>query len=190
MGRPLRVKVPDVLYHITSRTNGKRLFLQKKYDRKFLCKILERFRAKHGVVVYKFMPMGNHFHMVLKLPKEGDLSKFMCEFKTSYAKYYNLRYKTSGHFWGERFYSSIIKEDHHLFACFRYIDQNPIRAGIVRHPRQWDLSSYPIYAYGYSHPFLSITLHPFYLGLASDPPGRQLCYRQCVTGDLEHKVEG
>ena len=103
MGRPLRLKTPGLTYHITSRTNGKRLFLKKKQDQKALCKILKLILSKYGVILYAFTPMMNHFHMIIRIENNSDLSQVMCEIKTFYAKYFNKKYKISGHFWGDRF---------------------------------------------------------------------------------------
>ena len=62
MARPLRIKAPDVTCHITSRTNGKKLFMKKGKDRKALCKYLQKIKLKYNAEIYGFSPLGNHFH--------------------------------------------------------------------------------------------------------------------------------
>ncbi|NTV53471.1 MAG: hypothetical protein HGA76_10735, partial [Candidatus Firestonebacteria bacterium] len=109
MGRPLRLKAPDLTYHITSRTNGRRLFMKKKADQKMLCRCLHKVLVKYNVTIYSYTPMMNHFHMMIHLKKNTDLSKVMCEFKVLYAKVFNKKYKISGHFWGDRFRSCIVQ---------------------------------------------------------------------------------
>jgi len=183
MGRPLRIQAPDVTYHITSRTNGKKLFMKKKRDHKALCRCLERIRQKYGAKVYGFTPMGNHFHLILKLEDGVNLSQFMCEFKTAYAKHYNTSYHTSGHFWGDRFHSTIVQDDKHMLACLRYIDRNPVKAGLVTHPQNWSYTSYSVYAHGQKHEILLIHHHPIYLALASNEEKRQKLYLDFVTGE-------
>lgn len=183
MGRPLRIQAPDLTFHITSRTNGKRLYLRTKPDHHALCRILECTRRKYRASVFKFMPMGNHFHMVIRLGEAGNLSRFMCEFKTAYAKYYNRTYRLSGHFWGDRYRSTIVQDDRHMLACFRYIDRNPVRAGLVKHPREWDYHCFPAYAYGNSHACLRVTLHPTYLAMSEDEQQRRRLYREYITGE-------
>ncbi len=182
MGRPLRIKGDNITYHLTSRTNGKRILMKKKSDHKALCRYLAKVLIKHGIICYGFTPMGNHFHVIIKIPDNGaDLSQFMCEFKTAYAKYYNNKYNTSGHFWGDRFSSSIIEDERHMLACLRYLDRNPIKAGLTKSPNQWFLTSYPCYAYGKKHPVLPISLHPTYLGLSHDPKRCRKIYLQYVN---------
>jgi putative transposase len=192
MGRPLRIKVPELTYHITSRTNGRRLFLKKKKDQKILCRILKVCLLKHGVVIYAFTPMMNHFHMLISFRKDSDLSKFMAEFKSTYAKYFNRRYDTSGHFWGDRFRSTIVQDDSHALACLRYLDRNPVKAGLVDHPEKWMLNSFRSYAYGENHPLLPLQPHPTYLGLAKSRAMRHDIYLKFVLDkdELSDELHG
>lgn len=176
MGRPIRIKVPELTYHITSRTNGRRLFLKRKKDQKLLCRVLKLCLIKHGVSIYAFTPMMNHFHMLIRFEKNSDLSKFMAEFKSSYAKSFNRRYNLSGHFWGNRFHSTIIQNDAHALACLRYLDRNPVKAALVEHPGKWTFNTFRNYAYGEEHPILPIIPHPTYLSLAHSKEKRRALY--------------
>jgi REP-associated tyrosine transposase len=182
MGRPIRLKAPEVTYHITSRTNGKRLFIKKSKDRKKLCRCLQRIKLKYSAKIYGFTPMTNHFHLLIKLQENADISKFMCEFKTAYAKYFNTKYNVSGHFWGDRFKSTLVQEDAHMLASLRYIDRNPVKAGLVDTPIDWKYSTYVCYALGKSHEVLEIEMHPVYLALAGDSIRRESLYRDYVNG--------
>lgn len=192
MGRPLRIKAPDLTYHITSRTNGKRLFMKKSRDRKALCRILQCIKLKYDAKIYGFTPMGNHFHLLIKMEAKADISMFMCELKTAYAKYYNTKYGISGHFWGDRFRSTIIEEDSHLLACLRYLDRNPVKAGMVDQPMKWSYTTYACYAYGQAHEVLTIEYHPTYLELSGDEKIRKCMYRQYVADqdDLSDQLHG
>lgn len=183
MGRPLRLKAPNLTYHITSRTNGRRLFLQKKRDQKALCKILRRILLKYGVILYGYTPMNNHFHMIIHIANQADLSQFMNEFKSHYAKYFNKKYNTSGHFWGDRFRSTVVQDDKHALACLRYIDRNPVKAGLVAHPAKWYYHSFPSYAYGKRHSLLPLQPHPTYLDLANTKTRRYALYQDFVAGE-------
>lgn len=182
MGRPLRLQGSNLTFHITSRTNGQRLFLRKRQDQKTLCKILKRVLLKHGIILYAYTPMTNHFHMLIRIENEADLSQFMCEFKTQYAKYFNKKYGLSNHFWGDRFRSTIIQDDRHALACLRYLDRNPVKAGLVGHPAEWFYHSFPSYAYGQSHPLLPLQPHPTYLALSSNKTRRYQLYQEFVLG--------
>lgn len=183
MGRPLRLKAPRLTYHITSRTHNRRLFLNKKRDQKELCKILNRILLKYSVICYAFTPMTNHFHLLLRIENEADLSQVMCEFKTLYAKYFNKKYQYQDSFWGGRFHSTIIQDDRHALTCLRYIDRNPVKAGLIDHPAKWFYNSFHSYAYGKTHPFLSLQPHPSYLALAANREKRRRFYCEFVTGE-------
>lgn len=181
MGRPTRLKGPNLTFHITSRCNGKKLFMKKKSDHRSLCRCLLEVLNKYGTTCFGFTPMGNHFHLIIRInDNDADLSKFMCLFKTAYAKYFNTKYSTSGHFWGDRFKSTIIEDDKYFLACLRYIDRNPVKAGLVNNPSEWMLSSYNCYAFGKEHPILPIELHPTYLDLENNPVVRQKIYQDFV----------
>ena len=176
MGRPLRLKAPDLTYHITSRTNGGRLFFQTKHDKKALCQLLNKILLKYDVIAHGFTAMNNHFHVIIHIKNDADLSKVMGEFKTLYAKYHNKRYGTYGHFWGDRFRSTIIQDDKYALTCLRYVDRNPVKAGLVDHPGKWPLSSFNSYAYGKTHPILRLRPHPTYLALSKSRVKRREMY--------------
>jgi putative transposase len=192
MGRPLRLKAPGLTYHITSRTNGQRMYMKKKADQKMLCLCLKRILVKYGVVIHSFTPMTNHFHMLIRIENKADLSKVMCEFKTLYAKLFNKKYKQSGHFWGDRFRSCVVQDDRYALACLRYIDRNAVKAGLVDHPSKWELATFHSYAYGHKHSILPLKPHPTYLGLARNTAKRREIYISFVIAAdmLSDKLHG
>jgi len=169
-------------YHITSRINGRKLFLKKKQDQKTLCKILKRIFLKYGVILYAFTPMANHFHMLIRIENDADLSQVMGEFKSQYSKYFNKKYKTNGVFWGDRFRSTIIQDDRYALTCLRYIDRNPVKAGLVDHPAKWFYNSFPSYAYGEPNPLLPLQPHPTYLALSKNKTRRRQIYLEFILG--------
>ncbi|MBN2319996.1 MAG: transposase [Acidobacteria bacterium] len=180
MGRPTRIKGKGLTFHITSRTNGKKLCFQAKRDRKMFCKILQRILFKYGLILYSFTLMSNHFHMLIHILNDADLSQALCEFKVQYAKYYNRRYGLCGHFWGERFLSTIVQDDRHALACLRYIDRNPVKAGLVSRPDDWTFGTYSSYAYGHPHELLPVRLHPAYMGLSHSEITRRAKYKEFI----------
>lgn len=183
MGRPTRLKAPDLTYHITSRTDGHRIFFKFKRDRRALCRIIRQVFMKYGVILYSFTCMGNHFHMLIRIVNDADLSQIMCEIKTKYAKHFNRRYGRRGHFWGDRFRSTIVEDDKYALACLRYIDRNPVKAGLVGHPRDWLCGTFPAYAMGKIHPVLHLHPHPTYLALSPDRQTRRSMYAKFVMDE-------
>jgi putative transposase len=194
MGRPIRLKAPDLSYHITSRTNGAKLFMKTKKDQKMLCRYLKQVALKFNFVIYAFTPMTNHFHLFIHITNEADLSKVIGEFKVRYAKYFNKKYGIHGHFWGSRFHSTIVQDDQYALACLRYMDRNPVKAGLVDHPNKWLLGSFRQYSQGSFHPILNIEPHPAYLALSKQKPKRQAIYysfvleTNTISDELHHKI--
>src|SRR3989338_10445832 len=88
--------------------------------------------------------MSNHFHLLIQIMKERDLSRLMQGISQTYAKYHKRLYRTSGYLFQGRYKSFLIEKDEYLIGCDRYIERNPIRAGIVT-----DLSKYPWSSYNY-----------------------------------------
>lgn len=158
------------------------MFMKKKRDQKALCRILKQALLKHGIILYAFTPMMNHFHMLIYLKKGADLSQFMCEFKAAYARYYNRKYGMCNHFWGDRYHSTVVQDDRYALACLRYLDRNPVKAGLVEHPEEWEFNSFRCYAHGESHPLLPVEPHPTYLGLAESKVKRRTSYLSYVLG--------
>ncbi len=100
-----------------------------------------------------------------------------------YVQYVNRTYKRSGTLWEGRFRSSIIQQQEYLFYCHRYIEMNPVRAGIVRHPREYRWSSYLCNGHGNKSELLSC--HSLYLGLGRTDSERQTAYRDLFRYELE-----
>jgi len=93
---------------------------------KILCKACTAYRA----IVHDYCLMSNHFHLLVETELD-NLSLFMKHINSNYAIYFNKRYGRSGHFWQGRFYSRYITSDEYYYTLIRYIEQNPIEAGMV-----------------------------------------------------------
>jgi putative transposase len=91
------------------------------------------------VLAYCLMP--NHFHLVLWPREDGDLSAFMQWLTTTHARRYHSAHGSSGHLWQGRFKAFAIQDDGHLLTVLRYVERNPLRAGMVRRAEAWPWSS-------------------------------------------------
>lgn len=103
-----------------------------------------------------------------------------------YVQYVNRAYRRSGTLWQGRFRSCIAQEEEYILACQRYIELNPVRAGMVTHPRHYRWSSYRINAEGKASALL--TPHAQYLALGSTDEARRESYRQLFRGELDPEV--
>lgn len=91
------------------------------------------------VLAYCLMP--NHFHLVLWPHHDGDLSRWMQWILTTHVRRYHEHYQTSGHVWQGRFKAFPIQEDEHLLTVLRYVERNPLRAGLVAGVNDWRWNS-------------------------------------------------
>ena len=145
MARPLRVEYPGAIYHVINRGNsGENIFRNNRDREKFLDylgKATERFLLS----VHSFCLMNNHFHILIEtqLP---NLSKALQWLTVCYAGYFNRKYHRVGHLFQGRFKSILVDADEYLKQLTRYIHLNPVRAGLVNQPGDYQWSSYPIYS--------------------------------------------
>ena len=140
MARPIRLVIPDLPHHITHRGNrGMRVFacdadFAVYYD--ILLEMLDRYHI--DLFAYCFMP--THIHLIPVPHHETALSHFMRDTEAGYASLMNDRLGVTGHLWGDRFYSCVL-DDAHLWAAVRYVERNPLRAGLVPRAENYRWSS-------------------------------------------------
>jgi putative transposase len=140
MPRLLRVQIPGSTYHITSRGNRKQPTFLDSDDHRFHLWWLNRVVAECEWECIGFCHMPNHFHLLVTTPKP-TLSRGMQRLNGLYGQVFNDRHGLSGHVFQGRFHSELIEEEGHLLECARYIELNPVRAGLCDHPLDWRWSS-------------------------------------------------
>jgi REP element-mobilizing transposase RayT len=141
MARPLRIEYPGALYHITSRGDRQEPIFEDDQDRKaflnLLGEVISRFRWR----CHAYCLMGNHYHLMIETP-QANLTKGMRQLNGVFTQWSNRRHKRSGHLFQGRYQAIIVERDAYFLALARYIVLNPVRAAMVKHPRQWAWSSY------------------------------------------------
>jgi putative transposase len=140
MPRLARRVAPGIPHHITQRgTDRQRVFLAE-YDRRVYLNLLCANAASAGVRILAYCLMPNHIHLVA-VPEEPDsLAIALRRTHGRYAQYFNARKLRSGHLWQNRFFSCAMDRPH-LWAALRYVERNPVRAGLVERPEQFAWSS-------------------------------------------------
>jgi putative transposase len=118
--------------------------------------------------------MTNHFHLLVTPNAIGGISRMM-QTLGRYVRYFNLRHGRTGTLWEGRYRATLIETERYLFTCYRYIEQNPVRAGLVRDPAEYRWSSYAANAFGTLDPI--VMPHDSYLALGQDPDARRRAYR-------------
>ena len=140
MPRMARVVVPDYPHHVTQRGNRKQRTFFRTADYRAYMRFVAQAKADTGVEIWAYCLMPNHVHLVV-LPREED--SLACLFRHAHRKYtcrINKREDWCGHLWQERFHSFPMDEQH-LLAAVRYIELNPVRAGLCESPTDWNWSS-------------------------------------------------
>jgi putative transposase len=138
--RKNRILAAGAIYHVTTCINRKELLLSPKEEKKHLLAAIARAKAKYPFILEAFCIMNNHIHMLIRPLEKSSLSRIMQWIKSVYAISWNKRHGQSGHVWGERFYSRIISGFNDLVNVINYIDNNPVKAGLVSNPIKWEES--------------------------------------------------
>jgi len=125
------------IYHIINRGNRRSEVFHKEEDYEKFISLLKEAKKINNIKIYAFTLMPNHFHLVLKPKKAEDLSKFMQWLMTSYVRFYNKTYKTSGHLWQGRYKSFLVQKNNYLLTLLNYVEQNPQRAKL----KDWKYAS-------------------------------------------------
>lgn len=142
MPRIARGFCDGLIYHVLNRGNGRQRVFHREGDYQVFLGLMEEAKALYRVNILAFCLMPNHFHLLLRPQKAEELSKWMQWLMTSHVRRYHCHYGTSGHVWQGRYKSFIVQEDMHLLTVVRYVEGNPVRAGLVESAKNWAWSSH------------------------------------------------
>lgn len=131
MARPLRIQYPGAFYHITCRGNRRRKIFLDNDDRYQFVKIVRESLSIYHVILYAYVLMENHFHLVLQTLR-GNLSEFMRRCNVSYTGWFNFHHDTCGHLYQGRYKALLVDADNYLLELSRYVHLNPVRVGKLR----------------------------------------------------------
>ena len=149
MPRTARLKGPQCTYHIIVRGNNRGNLFNDDEDRLRYLTTLKRFKVKYDFLLYAYVLMDNHVHMIINSNNE-DISKIMQSIEISYTYYFNKKYNRVGHLFQDRFKSIIINDDSYIVNLSKYIHNNPKRARLVPYGSDYIWSSCRAYtSFGY-----------------------------------------
>jgi putative transposase len=140
MPRKARVVLPGELYHVTQRGNYRQKVFFDDQDRAVYLKYLEEYAQKYELKIYAFCLMDNHVHFIVSPCHNQSMAFAFRVTHQKYSLYLNKRLKQFGHRWQSRFYSCLLLGDH-IQKAMRYVERNPVRAGMVNNPWQYAWSS-------------------------------------------------
>jgi REP element-mobilizing transposase RayT len=171
MARPLRIEFPNAIYHVTSRGDRREDIFVDDNDRLALLRVLAQGMDRFNAQVLAYCLMGNHYHFVLHT-SEANLSRLMRHVNGVYTQAFNRRHGKVGHLFQGRFKAILVDRDAYLLEVCRYVELNPVRAGMVTSVAEWPWSSYRAHAgQADTPPWLdTMGLHGYLLG--REPAGR------------------
>ena len=143
MPRTARASAGGVCYHVLNRGNGRADVFHQDTDFAAFLRLMAEANERLSLRILGYALMPNHFHLVLWPRGDGDLSRWMQWLLTSHVRRYHRHYQSSGHVWQGRFKAFPIEQDEHLLTVLRYVERNPLRAGLARRAEEWAWSSLP-----------------------------------------------
>ena len=186
MPRRARLALSGVPLHLIQRGNNRQACFFGDEDYRFYLEWLAEHAGKTGCRIHAYVLMTNHVHLLLSADQPGGPGALMKALGQRYVQYVNRLYRRSGTLWEGRFRSCPIQQEAYLLACQRYIEMNPVRAGMVAHPGEYRWSSYRANEQGERDALVSS--HALYNGLGSDTAGRLAAYRELFRYELEPGV--
>ncbi len=183
MPRKPRFFLPGMPVHAIQRGNNRQAVFFDGEDYRAYLGWLKLAAEKYVCHIHAFVLMTNHVHLLVTPSQPDSLSRLFQYVGRHYVAYVNHAYGRTGTLWEGRYKASLIEEERYLLTCYRYIEMNPVRAGMVNSPEQYDWSSYRFNALGEVNPL--IVPHPLYQHLDSTDDKRQSAYCSLFNGALD-----
>jgi REP-associated tyrosine transposase len=185
MPRRARLRVAGLPLHLIQRGNNRSACFYADEDYALYLRHLDELSRKFRCAVHAYVLMTNHVHLLLTPVRKDGPSLLMKHLGQRYVQYINKTYRRSGTLWEGRFRSSIVQEQGYLLRCYRYIELNPVRAAMVKHPRDYPWTSYSANAEG--KPSQLLRPHEEYLALGRQDKDRLAAYRALFRSELDTK---
>lgn len=180
MPRGLRYALTDVAQHVVQRGNNRQRTFFSDEDCDYYLRALGEAAAKHGCAIHAYVLMPNHVHLLMTPLQSNAISRVIQSVGRRYVRYVNERHTRTGTLWEGRHKASLVASEAYLMNCYRYIELNPVRAGLVPQPDHYRWSSYRRNALGQADSL--IVEHADYAALGPVAEQRAAVYRQ-LFGD-------
>ena len=183
MPRRARLALAGVPSHIIQRGNNRAVCFYAEDDYQFYLHHLQEYAKKFGCAIHAYVLMTNHVHLLFTPEQADSASLLMKHLGQVYVQYINRSYQRSGTLWEGRFRSCLTQTESYVLACYRYIELNPVRAGMVNQPQDYRWSSYHANALGKHSPLL--TPQEEYLRLSANDADRLTAYSALFSAHLD-----
>jgi len=184
MARQPRFVLPGQAHHVIQRGNNRQPIVIDDRDRVQFLALLREAALTHQVAIHAYVLMDNHVHLLVTPEEAEGLSRMMQSLGRRYVGWFNHRHGRSGTLWEGRFRAALIEGEHHLLACIRYIELNPLRAGMLL---GGDAAGYRWSSCAHHLGRLRdplVTEHPLFWGLANTPFEREIAHRELLEQGL------
>ncbi len=183
MPRKPRFYVPGTPVHVMQRGHNREAVFFSEQDYLEYLRCLKHAADQYGCKIHGYVLMTNHIHLLVSPENKNSIGQLFQGLGRHYVRYINETYHRQGGLWEGRYKGNIIQSQTYLLACMRYIEMNPVRAGMVDHPEKYRWSSYTANALGADNAILSE--HEEYINLATSSYQRQKVYQGLFDDNLE-----
>ena len=186
MARLPRLEIPGTPLHVIQRGNNRGPCFFGDVDRRFYLKCLAEAALRRQCAVHAYVLMANHVHLLVTPAESGAAAAMMQDVGRRYVRIINTIHGRSGTLWEGRFKSSVVDSEAYLMTCHRYIEMNPVRAGLADRPIAYRWSSHHHYAAGI--PDRLITEHALFTGLGATDTERRAAFRSLFEEQLDEQT--
>ncbi|HKV96725.1 MAG TPA: transposase [Gammaproteobacteria bacterium] len=183
MARLPRFCLPGVPQHVIQRGNNRQPCFAATSDYRFYLECVRAASRRYGCTVHAYVLMTNHAHLLVTPSQKDTLSRFMQHIGRRYVQYFNFCYRRAGTLWEGRYKASLVETERYVLTCYRYIELNPVRAGMVADPSEYRWSSYRRNAFNEKDEV--VVPHELYTALGTDPLSRCTAYRELLRTQLD-----
>ncbi|OIP99449.1 MAG: transposase [Zetaproteobacteria bacterium CG2_30_46_52] len=183
MSRQPRFVLPGQPQHVIQRGNNRDIIFVSDDDYQFYLEKLDAACARFNCELHAYVLMTNHVHLLITPQTEDGISKLMQSVGRYYVQYFNYRYKRTGTLWEGRYKATLLDSETYLLICSRYIELNPVRAGMVADPADYPWSSYGCNALGIANTL--IKSHELYLALGLSADKRCEVYKDLFPSHID-----
>ena len=182
MPRSKRFFLSQSYYHIMTRGNNRNIVFKSDEDYQYYLELVSKYKIEHPFDLYHYCLMPNHTHFLIQTKNALDFSTFMKKLNLAYFHHYKREHGWVGHFWQDRYKSQAVGKDAYFIQCGKYIELNPVRAGIVENPKDYKYSSYDYYTEG--KPNFLITPDFMYEEIGKGNIERQNNYQKLIVDQV------
>lgn len=182
MPRKARMYLPGIPVHVVQRGNNREACFFAEEDFQFYKEILREGLNRYGAQLHAYCLMTNHVHLLITPSFTDSIPRILQHIGRQYVYYINKTYKRSGTLWEGRHKSSLVDAENYLLVCYRYIELNPVVAGMVKMPEEYPWSSYSTNGWGKCDPLVSP--HEIYLRIHTEKLMREKEYRELFRTNL------